>query len=272
MKPEEIAKTVARGSVEAKLKLYFEYLAAYNISSGEEEILEPAQLQRIEANYKKHSGRSEVMALAAYFKAFTMLKDRLALYEARQQYQLSEVNSTLNQIEEAIDRAALIEQLVRATLDDGNRLDDLIYQHGRTLVINKEGRATPNYQVLIDRLIVCGKDAIGIAIDSAELIALLARIVKKELPVNRLAHYVENLKNSITATTKQIDIKIERAQALIAGTLLLFDSNQREAAKHLKAVQLEQRNEYKEATEYLENSEAIEITPEEVKQFKSMGQ
>jgi hypothetical protein len=270
MKPEEIAKTVARGSVEAKLKLYFEYLAAYNLSSGEEEILEPAQLQRIEANYKKHSGRSEVMELAAYFKAFTMLKDRLALYEARQQYQLAEVNSTLNQIEEAISRAALIEQLVKATLG-GNRLDDLIYQHGRTLVINKEGRPIPNYQAQVDELIVYGKNAIGIATDAAELIALLARIVKKELPVNRLAHYVETLKNNITATTKQIDINIERAQTLMAGTLLLFDSNQREAAKHLKAVQLEQRNEYKEATEYLENSEAIEITPEEVKQFKSLG-
>ena len=267
MKPEEIAKTVARGSVEARLKLYFEYLAAYNLSSGEEEILEPAQLERIEANYKKHSGRSEIITLASYFKAFTMLKDRLALYEARQQYQLAEVTSTLNQIEEAINRAALIEQLVRATLDSGNRLDDLIYQHGRTLVINKEGRATPNYQVLIDKLIVCGKNAIGIATDSAELIALLARVVKKELPISRLANYVETLKTSITNLTKQIDATIEHAQLLIAN-------NQREglAAEIIKTVQLEQRAEYKEATEYLENSEAIEITPEEVKQFKSLGE
>lgn len=267
MKPEEIAKTVARGSVEARLKLYFEYLAAYNLSSGEEEILEPAQLERIEANYKKHSGRSEIITLASYFKAFTMLKDRLALYEARQQYQLAEVTSTLNQIEEAINRAALIEQLVRATLDSGNRLDDLIYQHGRTLVINKEGRATPNYQVLIDKLIVCGKNAIGIATDSAELIALLARVVKKELPISRLANYVETLKTSITNLTKQIDATIEHAQLLIAN-------NQREGlvAEIIKTVQLEQRAEYKEATEYLENSEAIEITPEEVKQFKSLGE
>ena len=267
MKPEEIAKTVARGSVEARLKLYFEYLAAYNLSSGEEEILEPAQLERIEANYKKHSGRSEIITLASYFKAFTMLKDRLALYEARQQYQLAEVTSTLNQIEEAINRAALIEQLVRATLDSGNRLDDLIYQHGRTLVINKEGKATPNYQVLIDKLIVCGKNAIGIATDSAELIALLARVVKKELPISRLANYVETLKTSITTLTKQIDATIEHAQRLIAN-------NQREglAAEIIKTVQLEQRAEYKEATEYLENSEAIEITPEEVKQFKSLGE
>ena len=267
MKPEEIAKTVARGSVEARLKLYFEYLAAYNLSSGEEEILEPAQLERIEANYKKHSGRSEIITLASYFKAFTMLKDRLALYEARQQYQLAEVTSTLNQIEEAINRAALIDQLLRATLDSGNRLDDLIYIHGRTLVINKEGKATPNYQVLIDRLIVCGKNAIGIATDSAELIALLARVVKKELPISRLANYVETLKTSITNLTKQIDATIEHAQLLIAN-------NQREglAAEIIKTVQLEQRAEYKEATEYLENSEAIEITPEEVKQFKSLGE
>lgn len=267
MKPEEIAKTVARGSVEARLKLYFEYLAAYNISSGEEEILEPAQLERIEANYKKHSGRSEIITLASYFKAFMTLKDRLALYEARQQYQLAEVTSILNEIEEAIDRAALIDQLVRATLDSGNRLNELIYQHGRTLVINKEGRATPNYQVLIDRLIVCGKNAITIATDSAELIALLARIVKKELPVKRLAHYVETLKDSITTKTKQIDATIEKAQLLIA-------TNQRESftAQIIKTVQLEQRKEYKEATEYLENSEAIEITPEEVKQFKSLGE
>ena len=267
MKPEEIAKTVARGSVEARLKLYFEYLAAYNLSSGEEEILEPAQLQRIEANYKKHSGRSEIITLASYFKAFTMLKDRLALYEARQQYQLAEVTSTLNQIEEAINRAALIEQLLRATLDSGNRLDDLIYQHGRTLVINKEGKATPNYQVLIDKLIVSGKNAITIATDAAELIALLARVVKKELPISRLANYVETLKTSITNLTKQIDATIEHAQLLIAN-------NQREglAAEIIKTVQLEQRKEYKEATEYLENSEAIEITPEEVKQFKSLGE
>ena len=267
MKPEDIAKTVARGSVEARLKLYFEYLAAYNLSSGEEEILEPAQLERIEANYKKHSGRSEIITLASYFKAFTMLKDRLALYEARQQYQLAEVTSTLNQIEEAINRAALIDQLLRATLDSGNRLDDLIYQHGRTLVINKEGKATPNYQVLIDKLIVSGKNAITIATDSAELIALLARVVKKELPISRLANYVETLKTSITNLTKQIDATIEHAQLLIAN-------NQREglAAEIIKTVQLEQRKEYKEATEYLENSEAIEITPEEVKQFKSLGE
>jgi hypothetical protein len=267
MKPEEIAKTVARGSVEARLKLYFEYLAAYNLSSGEEEILEPAQLQRIEANYKKHSGRSEIITLASYFKAFTTLKDRLALYEARQQYQLAEVTSTLNQIEEAINRAALIEQLLRATLDSGNRLDDLIYQHGRTLVINKEGKATPNYQVLIDKLIVSGKNAITIATDAAELIALLARVVKKELPISRLANYVETLKTSITNLTKQIDATIEHAQLLIAN-------NQHEglAAEIIKTIQLEQRKEYKEATEYLENSEAIEITPEEVKQFKSLGQ
>ena len=267
MKPEEIAKTVARGSVEARLKLYFEYLAAYNLSSGSEEILEPAQLQRIEANYKKHSGRSEIITLASYFKAFTMLKDRLALYEARQQYQLAEVTSTLNQIEEAINRAALIEQLLRATLDSGNRLDDLIYQHGRTLVINKEGKATPNYQVLIDKLIVSGKNAITIATDAAELIALLARVVKKELPISRLANYVETLKTSITNLTKQIDATIEHAQLLIAN-------NQHEglAAEIIKTIQLEQRKEYKEATEYLENSEAIEITPEEVKQFKSLGE
>jgi len=44
------------------------------------------------------------------------------------------------------------------------------------------------------------------------------------------------------------------------------------AAEIIKTVQLEQRKEYKEATEYLENSEAIEITPEEVKQFKSLGE
>lgn len=272
MKPEEIAKTVARGSVEAKLKLYFEYLAAYNISSGEEEILDPIQLERIEANYKKHSGRSEVMELATYFKAFTMLKDRLALYEARQQNQLSEVNSTLLQIQEAIDRAILIEQLARATLYDGMRLDNLIYMHGRNLVINKEGRAIPNYQAQVDQLIVYGKNAIGIATDSAELIALLARIVKRELPVKHFAHYVENLKKSIFTITREIDFKIERASNLIVGTLLLIDSNKQEAAKHLKAVRFEQHLEYSEAVNYLENSDSIEITQEEIKQFKSMGQ
>ncbi|NBW13260.1 MAG: hypothetical protein EBR82_35145 [Caulobacteraceae bacterium] len=265
MKPEEIAKTVARGSVEAKLKLYFEYLAAYNLSSGEEEILEPAQLQRIEANYKKHSGRSEVINLAAYFKAFTMLKDRLALYEAQQQYQLAQVTNALNQIEEAINRASLIDQLLKATIDRSNRLDELIHQHGRTLVINIKDTATPNYQPLIDEIIISGKNAIGIATDAAELIALLSRIIKKELPITRLAKYVETLKYSITAITKQIDQKIGRAQ-------LLISSHQHESlAEIAKAIQLERSNEYKAATEYLENSEAIEITPEEIKQFKSLG-
>lgn len=267
MKPEEIAKTVARGSVEARLKLYFEYLAAYNLSSGEEEILEPAQLQRIEANYKKHSGRSEVINLATYFKAFTTLKDRLALYEARQQYQLAEVKSTLNQIEEAINLATLIEQLLKATPDSGNRLDELIYQHGRTLVINKTGQATPNYDLLIDRLIASSKNAIEIATDAAELLALLSRIVKNELPITRLALYVSTIKTNVGAITQEIQAHTASATALIA-------SSRREAAtdEKVKTIQLEQRNAYKEAAEYLENCEAIEITPEEVKQFKSLGE
>jgi hypothetical protein len=268
MKPEEIAKTVARGSVEARLKLYFEYLAAYNLSSGEEEILEPAQLQRIEANYKKHSGRSEVMELAAYFKAFTMLKDRLALYEAQLQYILIKAERGYSELYEATNRAILIEEVIKTANDPQQRREELLATHGRDLVLNSAGTLTPNYNYFIESITAPGKEAIEIANDAADLIALLQRVLKTELKVERLASYVVTTKERIIKALEQIDRRVEEAIYTIRNR----EQYNREQEESLEVMRRENSILYKNALEALLNFDAIEVTPEEVKQFKSLGQ
>jgi hypothetical protein len=267
MKPEDIAKTVARGSVEARLKLYFDYLAAYNLSSGGEEILEPAQLQRIEANYKKHSGRSEVMELAAYFKAFTMLKDRLALYEAQLQYILEKTIQGCKDLEEAVNRAILIEELINLAPNPQQHREKLLAKYGRDLVLNAEGTVTPNYDYLLIRITEPGKDAIEIANDAADLIALLQRVLKTELKVERLATYVVTKKEKIRSSVFHINQQVLEA----LRTIHQREKDNREIVERLEVLGLETEIQYNEAIDTLVNYEAIEVTPEEVKQFKSLG-
>jgi hypothetical protein len=271
MKSEEISKIVKRGSVEAKIRLYLEYLAAYNLSSGEEEILNADQLERIEANYKKHSGRSEVIDLVAYFKAFTLLTDRLALYEIK----LREIDIVTqygySNMHTAINNAILIEELAKTSnKPNEKRLELLASKSGENLILSKEGKIKPNYNELLTEIISKAKEAKEIAIDAAELIALLKKVLDTQLKLNHLYRYVATKKGRIELTLNKINTRLIDTENTLKNTGAL----EREIAKTIDIYKkdAEGENYLISALEALLNAEAIEVTPEEIKQFKSLGQ
>jgi hypothetical protein len=197
-----------------------------------------------------------------------MLKDRLALYEAQLQYILVKTIQGCKELEEAVNRAILIEELIKVANEPQQRREELLATHGRDLVLNSAGTVTPNYDYLLTCITAPGKEAIEIANDAADLIALLQRVLKTELKVERLANYVVTIKDKIYRAVRQIDQQVEEA----IRTIRHREQYTQEIIERLEVLRIENQIHYSEALEALLNYEAIEVTPEEVKQFKSLGQ